>query len=250
MKTIDSYIIEKLHLTKDNKNLVTKDIDVSDFIDSVEGDYQKRVVKLLANVITHKKENPGSTCFIVKSILKRDGVEVPQYKWAESKSGKTFNIGDKTPAGSTIAYEVTDKTKIPSYWSALYLDEGLVSEKLHLNKDNKNLVSEDIDVSDFIESFTDKEERRWIMRLVGYCVKHIDRKIDDHECYVVEYIKDTDKQSGSHAVSGTLMDKFGWSDNASHEHHEVGDVEEYGSTKYKIIFIVTKDTIIPDKYKS
>ena len=33
MKTIDSYIIEKLHLTKDNKNLVTKDIDVNDIPD-------------------------------------------------------------------------------------------------------------------------------------------------------------------------------------------------------------------------
>ena len=248
MKNIDTYITEKLHLNGDNKNLVSKDIDVGDFIDSVEGDYQKRVVKLLDKAIKHIKENPTVTCFIVKSTFKHNGVELPEYKWAESKSGKTFNIGDKTPKGSTIVYEVTNKTEIPSYWSALYLNEGLVSEKLHLNGDNKNLTPKAIDAGDFIESFRDKEERRWITRLVGWCVKHIDRKIDDHECYVVEYIKD--KQSGSHTVAGTPSDKFGWTDNTSHEHHEVGDVEEYGNTKYKIIFIVTKDTIIPDKYKS
>jgi len=128
--------------------------------------------------------------------------------------------------------------------------DSYIIEKLRLTKDNKNLVTKDIDAGDFIESFTDKEERHWITRLVGYCVKNVDRKIDDHECYVVEYIKDTTKQVGSHAVAGTPFDKFGWTDNPSHEHHEVGDVDEYGGTKYKIIFIVTKDTIIPDKYKS
>jgi len=121
-----------------------------------------------------------------------------------------------------------------------------IYEKLHLSKDNKNLTPKTTDAGDFIESFSDDNERRWIKRLVGFCVKHLDKRTDDHECYVVEYIKDINKSY----TTLTALEKFGWTDNKAHEHHEVGDIEEYGGTKYKIIFIVTKDTIIPDKYKS
>ena len=244
MKTIDSYIIEKLHLTKDNKNLVTKDIDVSDFIDSVEGDYQKRVVKLLANVIAHKKENPGSTCFIVKSTLKRDGVELPQYKWAESKNGKTLNIGDKTPAGSIVVYEVTNKTKIPSYWSSLYLDEGLVSEKLHLTKDNKDLHNLS-DVENFIESFDNQKLKEHLANLIYNCVKHVHQSYyrnENHKCYIVRML---DRSTYANEDENTIS-LYKWSQNRHNEDFKVGDTNALGS---KILFVVTRDTKFPEIYK-
>ena len=132
--------------------------------------------------------------------------------------------------------------------------EQYISEKLHLNKDNKNLVPKDIDAGEFIESFPTKAERSFITRLIGYCTKHVDLAIkrgkSEHECYVIEYIKDTDKQSG---ILTSLLNKYGWSDNKRNEKHKVGDVIEYssgiGTTKYKIIYVVTKNTIIPDKYR-
>ena len=116
-----------------------------------------------------------------------------------------------------------------------------ILEKFKISKDIK--VNNISDISEFIESFSNDEERRWITRLVEWCVQHLDKRVDNHECYVVEYINNKDKQSV------LPQEKFGWSDNASYEHHEVGDLDEYGGTKYKIIFIVTKDTVIPEKYK-
>lgn len=118
-----------------------------------------------------------------------------------------------------------------------------ILEKFKISKDIK--VNNISDISEFIESFSDDDERRWIKRLVGWCAKHLDKRTDDHECYVVEYIKDINKSY----TTLTALEKFGWSDNTAHEHHEVGDIAEYGGTKYKIIFIVTKDTVIPEKYK-
>ena len=236
MKSIDDYIYEVLHLKSDNKDLDTKS-DVTKFIDSVEGDYQKRVVKLLDKAIKHIKENPTVTCFIVKSILKRDGVELPEYKWAESKSGKTFNIGDKTPRGSEVVYVVTDKTEIPTWYVSLYLEEGLVSEKLHLKGDNKDLKAV-AEIDAFVGQFTDEDEKKQAINILNGCISLVQKRRGKHPsneniCYVV---KTKDKE---HPIK--------WDMYYNGNNYNVGDTTQYGS---KILYVVTEETEeIPEKYK-
>jgi len=127
--------------------------------------------------------------------------------------------------------------------------EQYISEKLHLNKNNKELISVD-DPTEFIESFKDQDEREWIVKLLSNCVKHVARtmklkNLDDFECYVYDYAEEKDKKY-------RFIDRYGWRENQDGEHHKAGDILTVGTFnpyKIEILYVVTKDTIIPEKYK-
>jgi len=114
-----------------------------------------------------------------------------------------------------------------------------ITEKLHLNKGNKDLVTMD-DISDFIESFEDKVEQIRIIQLLNWAVlrqeSNVEEGVTDRLCYVV---KTTRVESNGNPV-------YKWDSNKYNEVHKVGDKTRHGST---VVYVVTSDTILPEKYK-
>ena len=229
MKSIDDYIYEVLHLKSDNKGLDTKS-DVDKFIDSIEEQFRERVVKLLNSAIQHINGNPTCTAFIVKT-------EDHKYRWAVSKSGRTFNVGDVTEKGSTVVYIVTDTTEIPAAWKNIYLKEELVSEKLHLKGDNKDLKAVD-EIDAFIRQFTDEDEKKQAVNILNGCISLVQKKrghcsSNENICYVVRSSKDKE-----HPIKWSMYDG---------NNYNAGDTTEWGT---KILYVVTEETEeIPEKYK-
>ena len=119
------------------------------------------------------------------------------------------------------------------------LIDTYITEKLHLNKGNKDLVTMD-DVSDFIESFEDKAEQIHIIQLLNWAVlrqeSNVEEGITDHLCYVV---KTTRVEQNGNPV-------YKWDSNKNGDIHNVGDKTRHGST---VVYVVTSDTILPEKYK-
>ena len=122
-----------------------------------------------------------------------------------------------------------------------------ISEKLHLNKANKDLVTME-DPSDFIESFDNETTKNHIIDLMRYCVKAVNKNgygnktfKENHKCYIVENVDMGYKNT---------LNQYAWDENIGDEDYEVGDIQEsYGKTKWKVVFVVTRKTIIPEKYK-
>ena len=126
-----------------------------------------------------------------------------------------------------------------------------ITEKLHLKKDNKDLVNGG-DIKDFIESFKDEQTRNYILYLIARSIEvmrrgyiyTIDQKISaDHKCYIVEEI------SGNHD-NDDVQDKYAWDGNERKDEYEVGDIQKprYSSLRWIVLFVVTKDTKIPAEY--
>lgn len=128
-----------------------------------------------------------------------------------------------------------------------YINEYII-EKLHLTKDNKNLVSKDNDAGDFIESFDNETAKNHIVKLMNYCIKAVNKNgysnktfKENHKCYIVENVNMDYKNP---------LDQYAWDENVGDDDYELGDIQEsYGKTKWKVVFIVTRNTIIPEKYK-
>ena len=122
-----------------------------------------------------------------------------------------------------------------------------ISEKLHLNSNNKGLRPHNDDPTDFIESFADDEEKEWITKLISFCIGENLKHDDDHICYVLERVE---------AYRGAApVDRYCWSANMNNSHHDVGETIESTSDisvkikHFKVLYIVTKNTTLPDKYK-
>jgi len=123
-----------------------------------------------------------------------------------------------------------------------------ISEKLHLNRNNKDLVTME-DPADFIESFDNATARKHIIDLLRYCIKAVNQKgygnktfNENHKCYIVENVNMGYKNP---------LNQYAWDENIGDEDYEVDDIqgESYGNTKWKVVFVVTRQTIIPEKYK-
>ena len=125
-----------------------------------------------------------------------------------------------------------------------------ILEKLHLNRDNKDLVNGG-DIKEFIESFKDEPTKNYILYLIARCIEvmrrgyiYIDQKISvNHKCYIVEEIS-------SNHDNDDVKDKYAWDGNERKDEYEVGDIEKprYSSLRWKVLFVVTKNTKIPAEY--
>ena len=122
-----------------------------------------------------------------------------------------------------------------------------ISEKLHLSKSNKDLVTMD-DPTIFIESFDNATAKNHIVDLMHYCVKAVNKNgyggktfKENHKCYIVENVDLGYKNP---------LNQYAWDENVVDDDYEIGDIQEaYGHTKWKVVFVVTRKTIIPEKYK-
>lgn len=119
------------------------------------------------------------------------------------------------------------------------LINAYITEKLHLNKGNKDLVPMD-DISGFIESFEDKAEQIHIIQLLDFAVtrqeSNVEEGITDRLCYVVKTTR----------VERNGTPVYKWDSNKYDDIHKVGDKTRHDST---VIYVVTSDTILPEKYK-
>ena len=114
--------------------------------------------------------------------------------------------------------------------------EQYISEKLHLNSDNKkNLVAVDDNVEMFLDNLENNEIRRYVVELFDVCFSYIrdHRNPKDKICYIVK----NDKSTGTR--------QYLWAQNIYSEPLKVGD-DFYDS---KVVFVVTENTKIPEKYK-
>ena len=114
-----------------------------------------------------------------------------------------------------------------------------ISEKLRLNKDNKDLRPMD-QVTEFIEGFKNTEEQRFVVRLLSFCVDALDRFSDDHKCYVFEKVG-VDKEA-------IPSNKYFWSNNPKNNIYAVGKTINIAGKPYLVLYEVTKDTVIPENY--
>ena len=117
--------------------------------------------------------------------------------------------------------------------------DDYIYEVLHLNSGNKDLVNMN-DPSDFIESFEDKDEQIHIIQLLNFAVtrqeSNVEEGITDRLCYVVKTTR----------VERNGTPVYKWDSNKYDDIHNVGDKTRHGST---VIYVVTSDTILPEKYK-
>ena len=114
-----------------------------------------------------------------------------------------------------------------------------IAEKLHLNKGNKGLVTTD-DPIVFIESFDTIELQAKITSLISMAIHYIEqaarRGHKNRICYIVKEF------SGTHPTDF----EYKWSMNIRDEALAVGDTDTAGN---EILYVVTKDTVIPKKYE-
>ena len=115
MKTIESYIIEKLHL-KSNGNLSHID-DPSDFIESFEREEDKITICWLIDTAIKDQKNRvdngdiNHLCYIIQAGLDKDGNKI--YKWSSNERNETLRVGGFTPKFSRVVYVVTSQTILP-----------------------------------------------------------------------------------------------------------------------------------------
>ena len=122
--------------------------------------------------------------------------------------------------------------------------EQYISEKLHLNSNNKNLNNLG-EVGAFIESFDNQKLKEHIANLIYNCIKHVHQSYyrnKDHKCYIVRLL---DKSTYANADENTIS-LYKWSQNRHNDDFKVGDTNALGS---KILFVVTRDTKFPEIYK-
>jgi len=116
--------------------------------------------------------------------------------------------------------------------------EQYISEKLHLNSDNKkNLVVTDDNVELFLDNLENNEIRRHVVELFDFCLSYI-----------------RDHQNPKDKICYILKNKYGegtrqylWAKNIYSPPLKIGD--NFYDNGTKVIFVVTEDTKIPDKYK-
>jgi len=117
--------------------------------------------------------------------------------------------------------------------------DDYVYEVLHLKSNNKDLVPMD-DPSDFIESFEEWTVKLHIISLLGMAIdcqeSLVEDGITDRRCYIV---KTKHKERDGSPV-------YKWYSNGKNEMLNVGDTNMHDST---VLYIVTKDTVMPEKYK-
>lgn len=114
-----------------------------------------------------------------------------------------------------------------------------IIEKLHLNNSNKDITNID-DPTDFIESFKSVKEKAKITSLISRGVHYVEREAkrgnENHICYVLKEISKFNSNDF----------EYKWSTNLMEEDLKVGDTDSAGN---EILYVVTKNTIIPDKYE-
>lgn len=105
------------------------------------------------------------------------------------------------------------------------------------------------DPTDFIESFDNETTKKHIIDLMHYCIKAVNQNgygnktfKENHKCYIVENVDMGYKNP---------LNQYAWDENVADDDYELGDIQEdtYGNTKWKVVFVVTRKTIIPEKYK-
>ena len=114
-----------------------------------------------------------------------------------------------------------------------------ITEKLHLNSDNKkNLVVTDDNVELFLDNLENNEIRRHVVELFNFCLSYIrdHRNPKDKVCYILR---------NNYRV-GTKQ--YLWAQNIYSTPLEIGD-NFNDDDRTKVIFVVTENTKIPEKYK-
>ena len=122
-----------------------------------------------------------------------------------------------------------------------------ISEKLHLKADNKGNLGINPDPTEFIESFETMADKATMARLIGYCISAFkssrNQLADDHQMFICK--KENDQEN--RITTNTYV----WDDNVEEKKYEVGDIQDPTSKDviWKVIYVVTKKTFMPDKYK-
>lgn len=112
MKAIDTYVLEKLHLNKSNKNIRSIS-SIEEFIESYEGSDKKIIASLTLMAVNHLSTYAEyHECYVVKSNNSRDTTK--PYKWSSNIKCEELNIGDTTIKGSTVLYVVKTGDTFPS----------------------------------------------------------------------------------------------------------------------------------------
>ena len=110
--------------------------------------------------------------------------------------------------------------------------EQYISEKLSLKRDNKNLKT-DISAEDFVENIKPNNIRNLVIKLLYNCIDNVKKsRKPDHQCYILQSIN--------------YPDEYLWSPNFNDEKFNVDDKAEDG---YKVVYVVTKKTYLPGKYR-
>jgi len=110
--------------------------------------------------------------------------------------------------------------------------EQYILEKLSLKKGNKNLKT-DISAEDFVENIKPDSVKRLVIKLLYHCINNVKRsRKSDHQCYILQSIN--------------YPDEYLWSPNFDDEKFNVDDKAEDG---YKVVYVVTKKTSLPGKYR-
>jgi len=118
MKTIDTYITEKLHLTKDNDILCTS--DMKKFIDGFDDEDKIKIVHLIKKCLNELKtydDWEDHWCYIIKPKKVTD--YTLKYMWSSNPDNDHYNIGDETTLGSTILFIVKKGDEIPLIYKNL-----------------------------------------------------------------------------------------------------------------------------------
>lgn len=118
--SLDNYIIEKLHLNKDNKCIMNS-LDIEEFIDSFNDDQlvQTHILLLIKYALDYVENSTddGIKAYIVKSTNERKGLT--PYKWSSNTRGDDFKVGDTTRHGSEVVFIITKSTELPEKYKKM-----------------------------------------------------------------------------------------------------------------------------------
>ena len=112
MISIDTYILEKLHLRKGANNMQT-------FIDGFDDKDKREIVSLIKNCIDELKRYDVSEdhwCYIIKPKNKN---AIHKYMWDSNRNNDHYNIGDDDGNDTTVLFIVKKGDEIPPIYKNL-----------------------------------------------------------------------------------------------------------------------------------